>query len=244
MGEMHKFSTAEAKLTRFIISESAKEKHKDGTICRMQVYIDEMTSEINQLREKLRNDMTNERSQGSEDIQQLYMVTTENVSDEEGRETLDVKVLNKYSDLIENIFALLVVFEEEPKAFETNERYRKLDKVIKIEHATNNTLTRFEDAEDKKKLKILRFKCQTARQALEETLREAEFQDTNTTPVTPLVRFDREMYYPEIMQNDEEEPFAPNSTHITTRPGYPRSLKSPEMNAQVYQGYHTAQPRE
>ncbi len=61
MGGMHKFSTAEARLTRFIISESCKEKHRDGTICRMQVYIDEMTSEINQLREKLRNNMTNKQ---------------------------------------------------------------------------------------------------------------------------------------------------------------------------------------
>jgi hypothetical protein len=164
------------------------------------------------------------------------MVTTESISDEEGGETLDVKVLSRYSDLIENIFALLVVFKEEPETVETNERYRKLDKVIKIEHATNDALRRFEAAEDKKKLKILRFKCQTARLALEETLREADFQDTNTTPVTPMVHFDREMYYPEVMQNDEEEPFAPNTAHITTRPGYPRSLKSPEMNAQVYNG--------
>jgi hypothetical protein len=61
--------------------------------------------------------------------------------------------------------------------------------------------------------------------------------------MTPLVQFDREMYYPEVTQNDEEEPYAPNATHVTTRPGYPRSSKSPEMNSQVYHGHDTSQTR-
>ncbi len=74
MGEMHKFSTAEAKLTRLIISESGKEKHKDSVICHMQVCIDEMTSEVNQLKERLENNVINKQSPESEDIQHLHMV--------------------------------------------------------------------------------------------------------------------------------------------------------------------------
>ncbi len=61
--------------------------------------------------------------------------------------------------------------------------------------------------------------------------------------MTPLIRLDREIHYPEVMQDDEEESFAPNATHVTTRLGYPRN-KAPEMNAQMYDGLCTAIPRE